>query len=402
MKKFLVLLLCVLLFASLCPFAAAEEADKKVHECSGIVFDRPLHGFIRGTLESGNYYIDGEAAVIGHVKIRGEVNLCINGYPISVQSSSTFLVLEGGVFNIYDCTGDGLIGFYKSRLHNHPLTVNAGGTANIYGGWLYGKNGSNAVNSAGTVNIYGGKIESGWTFHCAVRNSGEVNLYGGELIGSIGISQRDLGKLHIRGNEFTIRSERVALQYVTAATPLYIDTPYYRWRTDPEGEFTSSADEPYRVSEKDLYLEFAPLLAPIRYELGGGTLENEAPREYVCGEGCALPETVRRGDDLFLGWYDAPEGGRRYDEIPADCAGELVLYARFEPTATPTPAPTPVPAPEAEMAPEESSRSALWICLAAGAVLAAAVLAILLPRLRRKDAPAADAESETDIPGGER
>ena len=55
MKRTLALLLCLLLLAALCPFASAEEGAP--HECSGIVFDRPMHGVVSGTLEPGNYYV---------------------------------------------------------------------------------------------------------------------------------------------------------------------------------------------------------------------------------------------------------------------------------------------------------------------------------------------------------
>ena len=337
MKRKLALLLCVVLLLSLSPFVFAEETEGGVHTCSGIVFDRPLHGVVSGTLEPGNYYIDGECSLQGHVRIEGEVNLCLNGYPVAVQGSTTFLVCKGGLFSIYDCGETGLIGYYNTFLHNHPLTVEKGGEARIYGGWLYGKEGSNAINNYGTVSIYGGKIESGWNYHCAIHNEGTVNLYGGELIGYIGVSQRYYSVLNFCGNSFSVTGTRKALQYIEDISPLVIRTPYYRWRTDPEAEFTDSTDTPFESVDSYTYVEFAPLTARIDYETDGGRLGADAPREYICGEGCALPEKVSRPGYDFLGWYDAPDGGERLERIPEDRAGDLVLYARYAPVSTPAP-----------------------------------------------------------------
>ena len=366
MKKLLSTLLCALLLLLLlpAPFAGAEGP----HRCGGIEFDRPLSGQVSGTLEPGSYYVDGECSLVGHVRIEGEVNLCLNGLPIAVQGSSTFLVCDGGVLSIYDCGGTGLIGYHNTELHNHPLTVERGGTANIYGGWLYGRDGSNAINSHGTVNIYGGKIESGWDYQCAVRNEGVLNLYGGELIGFYGISQRYYAVIKLCGSRFSITGTRKALQYVEEISPLFVETPYYRWRKDPEGPFTDSTDEPFVPVDSDRYVEFAPLTAPIRYETDGGTLAEDTPREYICGEGCVLDAAAERAGYAFLGWYGTAEGGERVTQIPADSLGEIVLYARYEPLPSPSPEPEPEPESESSSEPQEQrglSRTALLILLAA-------------------------------------
>ena len=350
MKKITALFLCVCLLVSLPVFAFAAEAEEAegVHECSGLVFDRPLHGVVSGTLESGNYYIDGECSLLGHVRIEGEVNLCLNGHPIAVQGSTTFLVCDGGVLSIYDCGETGLIGHYNTTLNNHPLTVEKGGTANVYGGWLYARDGSNAINNrGGTVNIYGGRIESGWDFFCAVLNEGELNLYGGELIGFIGVSQRHNAVLNFCGSEFSVKGTRKALQYIEDISPLVIRTPYYLWRADPEAEFTPSTELPFESVDSYKYVEFAPMIGQIEYVTDGGSISGDAPGEYVCGEGCALPE-VRRSGYVFSGWYDAAEGGERLERITEELSGDLVLYARYEPVSTPEPSPPAEAAPEAE------------------------------------------------------
>ena len=370
MKKALALLLCLLLVFTLCP-SALEEEGAETHSCSGLVFDRPLSGVISGTLEPGNYYLTDVCSVQGHVKITGEVNLCLNGFPVSVQSSSTFLVVDGGVFGIYDCDGDGLIGYYKTTLHNHPLTVNAGGTANIYGGWLYAKEGSNGINSKGTVNIYGGKIESGTPYQCAVRNEGVLNLYGGELIGFYGISQRYGARLNFCGSDFKIDSQDKALQYITDYAPLTIETQSYRWRTEKGGEFTASADAPFVHSEQYTYVEFAPLRYSIRYELNGGTIVGEASEDYLWGEGCPLPDKVEKDGFVFTGWIIS-DGGGIVTEIGPERSGDLTLWAMYDEAPAPTPEPTPPEEEEALPAAEDPDdgkpASALFVGILAAAL----------------------------------
>jgi uncharacterized repeat protein (TIGR02543 family) len=347
MKRALAILLCLLMLGTLFPAAAAAE-EAQEHRCSGLVFDRPLSGLITGTLEAGNYYLTGECVLQGHVKIDSEVNLCLNGFPVSVQSSNTFLVVDGGVFSIYDCDGGGLIGHYHTTLHNHPLTVREGGVANVYGGWLYGKDGSNAINNKGTVSIYGGRIESGMNYHCAVLNEGVVNLYGGDLIGYFGISQRYGAVLNIRGADFRIDSVAKALQYISDDAPMYIDVPAYRWRAERDGGFTASTDAPFVSSERYNYVEFAPLRYAIRYDLDGGTLDGEAPQDYLFGEGCALPEAVTKEGWIFTGWL-LPDGDEPIWEISPTQSGDLTLLAGFEEAPAPTPAETAAPEEDEEL-----------------------------------------------------
>ena len=228
------------------------------HECGGVVFDTPLSGELSRSLESGSYYLTGDCRLCNRVMIAGEVNICLNGYRIDAHNATTLQVNRGGVLSVYDCSGESLIGYVGGTDHNHPVTVDPGGIFNLYGGRLYAKNGSNAVNSKGTVNIYGGVVESGDPGHCAVRNDHVLNLYGGVLRGSLGVSQRGSGEVHICGDSVLIDAGQCAIQYVSQTRPVYVDTPAYLWRTDPEGEFISSCDRPCVVTGKGAYLELAP------------------------------------------------------------------------------------------------------------------------------------------------
>lgn len=254
------LLSLVLLFSSAAGDSSGEMETTYVpgvHVCGGVEFDKPLSGDLSRQLESGNYYLTGDCIVRNHVMITGEVSICLNGYKIDVHNARTLHVGRGGVLSIYDCSGEGLVGFTGGTDHNHPVTVDAGGTFNLYGGWLYAKNGSNAINSKGTVNIFGGLVESCDPGYCVVRNESELNLYGGMLRGYLGVSQRGRAVMHICGESFVIDTAKNAVQYVSRDRPLYIDTPHYLWRTDPEGEFVSSAEQPYVYADRTAYLEFA-------------------------------------------------------------------------------------------------------------------------------------------------
>ena len=310
MRRFFSVVIVLMIMLSLAIYAAAEAAEDDetdVHECGGIVFDIPLHGTVKGTLAPGNYYLDGDCVLKGHVKIADEVRLCLNGYSVSVEGSTTFHVQAGGEFSIYDCSGKGIIGHYNTVLNNHPLTVDKGGTANIYGGWLYGMQGSNAINSKGTVNVYGGRIESSMPGYAAVRNEYELNIYGGEFIGCIGITQRIPGEINIYGSEFSVSSSVVAFQNIRDASPLKIHPRFYAWRTDPDGEFKESADTPFVPDAGTVYVEFAPLIKSIEYITDGVQLPDDVCFEYVCGEGCEIPEKLDKEGYDFLGWFDVAE-----------------------------------------------------------------------------------------------
>ena len=327
MKRTLALALCLLLLCALFPPAFAEEGAA-AHECGGLVFEQPLEGQIKGEIKPGRYYLVGDCTVVGHVKIAGEVALCLNGHSISIQSSNTLLVVDGGVLSIYDCVGGGVIGHYKTTMRNNPVTVQKGGTVNLYGGWISATDGPNAISSKGVVNLYGGKLDSGWANMCALLNEGVVNLYGGELVGYCGISQRYGAELNLCGTDFIIDSKALAVQYVTEYAPVNLKVESYRWRTDPTGEFFNSKDRPYAYSNVVKYLQFEPLRYTISYELNGGLLEGDAPADYLCGEGVALPDTVLKDGFVFTGWVIS-DGGGIVSEIGPERSGNMTLWATY-------------------------------------------------------------------------
>ena len=102
------------------------------------------------------------------------------------------------------------------------------------------------------------------------------------------------------------------------------------WK-DEEGEWVERI---YALNVRDMTLKAAWRASDqrysVRYELNGGTLEQENPEEVLCGQTLYLFEPVREGY-LFLGWYDDPDGnGTCYTVTPAERESDLTLYAVWQ------------------------------------------------------------------------
>ena len=84
----------------------------------------------------------------------------------------------------------------------------------------------------------------------------------------------------------------------------------------------------------------------ITWDADGGVVEN-APNEYIEGEGVeVLPIPTKEGY-IFLGWYN---GDTKVDSIGIDEVSDLILKAKWEEAKeqVPTPTPTPTPNPKDE------------------------------------------------------
>ena len=104
---------------------------------------------------SGNYYLTGKVTLTGGwTAPSGEINLCLNGYDITFNSSY-ISVPSGSTLNIYDCQDNGTITgtTYGISISNGNVTVN-GGTINA-------KNDSGIyISGTGTLTVHGGTITS--------------------------------------------------------------------------------------------------------------------------------------------------------------------------------------------------------------------------------------------------
>ena len=94
---------------------------------------------------------------------------------------------------------------------------------------------------------------------------------------------------------------------------------------DPVSEISISDDPRDMV----VYARWESEVFTVRYELGGGAMIGANPTEVSADAAHALTNAVRSGH-IFLGWFDAPEGGSRVTSVGGEGARNLVLYARWQ------------------------------------------------------------------------
>lgn len=96
-------------------------------------------------------------------------------------------------------------------------------------------------------------------------------------------------------------------------------------------DYSGSRVESVACGGQDLnvYAKWSDAVYSVRYELGGGSLAEENPTEVTADAEQALNEPLRAGYN-FLGWYDAPQGGERYETVGGAGAKNLTLYALWQ------------------------------------------------------------------------
>ena len=117
---------------------------------------------------------------------------------------------------------------------------------------------------------------------------------------------------------------------VTLPIPTKSGSEFLGWHTLPD-----LSDEPVTAvtcaaADVSLYAEWSDGAASVRYELCGGVMPVSNP-ETVATEEKLLAEPVREGY-IFLGWYDSPNGGTRYESVGGDGARNITLYAVWQQT----------------------------------------------------------------------
>ncbi len=79
-----------------------------------------------------------------------------------------------------------------------------------------------------------------------------------------------------------------------------------------------------------LFAKWSDAVYTVRYELNGGVLHGEEnPESVTSAGGYELKAPVRQGY-IFLGWYDQPNGGERYESVGGDSAKNITLYALWQ------------------------------------------------------------------------
>ena len=82
-------------------------------------------------------------------------------------------------------------------------------------------------------------------------------------------------------------------------------------------------------ADVSVYARWSDAVCTVRYELGGGILYGSNPVEVTQQEEVVLSEPVREGYN-FLGWYDTPTGGNRYESVGGERACNVTLYALWQ------------------------------------------------------------------------
>lgn len=116
---------------------------------------------------------------------------------------------------------------------------------------------------------------------------------------------------------------------VELATPVKNGATFEGWYLTPDYSDEPVARVECNASDIDLYARWSDEVYTIRYELCGGSLSESNPETVTAGQSVVLNEPVRRGYN-FVGWYDAPDGGNRYDSVGGENAENLTLYARWQ------------------------------------------------------------------------
>ncbi len=82
--------------------------------------------------------------------------------------------------------------------------------------------------------------------------------------------------------------------------------------------------------DKTLYARFTPSEYTIAYELDGGTNSTANPDSYTYGVGVPSFEDATKDGYIFLGWFDAENGGNAITDISDSAMGNQTLYAHFK------------------------------------------------------------------------
>lgn len=119
---------------------------------------------------SGDWYLKNDVTLTKTHEVNGgTLNLCLNGNKVTLNTDgAVFSVKSGGVLNLTDCKGTGII--------THAGTNNGAGVSVEAGG---------DGTTAGTFNLYNGKItgnsNNGNGGGVSVLSGGQFNMYGGSI-----------------------------------------------------------------------------------------------------------------------------------------------------------------------------------------------------------------------------
>lgn len=211
-KRFLSCLMAVALCLTLLPPAAlAAEADPAAP--AGETHSHPICGetctdgthtgnsltwtgisSLNDINQTGNYYLTKDVTLSEPWTCNDDVTLCLNGYSIKAEHSSTIItVAQGKTFTLTDCNSSKSSKHFKKDDSSGRWVQDDDGTITVNGGAVFhpGNKAGLGVNvpKNGTFTMYGGTIcgnSGGSGGGVRVFASGTFNMYGGTICGNIG------------------------------------------------------------------------------------------------------------------------------------------------------------------------------------------------------------------------
>ncbi len=139
----------------------------------------------------------------------------------------------------------------------------------------------------------------------------------------------------LNGGSFTVRPQytfNVESGAVQLPVPQKSGAEFMGWYLQPDYSGEPVVQVECNASDIKVYAKWSDEVYTVRYELNGGSLSQSNPLSVTAAEEYKLFEPLR-GGYVFLGWFDSPEGGTRYQSVGGAGAKNLTLYARWQQTA---------------------------------------------------------------------
>ena len=180
-------------------------------------------------------------------------------------------------------------------------------------------------------------VREGWDLLYWEDNDGnKINfptlVEGGEEYWSTFIIHEYYIDYWVNGGEFETEPQYYITIFddaVELATPYKSGDTFEGWYLTPDYSGEPVEYVECQLEDINVYAKWSDTVYEIRYERNGGKLSGEHPYTATGDSAVTLGEAVREGY-IFLGWYDSPEGGTKYETVGGEDGKNLTLYARWE------------------------------------------------------------------------
>ena len=121
----------------------------------------------------------------------------------------------------------------------------------------------------------------------------------------------------LNGGSFTVWPQytfNVESGAVQLPVPQKSGAEFMGWYLQPDYSGEPVGQVECSASDIKVYAKWSDEVYTVRYELNGGSLSQSNPSSVTAAEEYELFEPLR-GGYVFLGWFDSPEGGTRYQSV---------------------------------------------------------------------------------------